>query len=184
MGKARAGRAPLVQQHVDVTAGAPCPQSPSLGDAIEFLVGQLADGPDVAGRVDDDLLPFECGVEVRDDANAPRAFERQPQRLGRRAVLASLAERAGGELLGRRRLDRPDRRSRPSRAGGRDDDESPRDRIPAKLAAQGAGCCGGGDAAGAVSRSARSMNGRIRSIGAGKMIVDEFVPPISSRVCR
>jgi len=33
-------------------------------------------------------------------------------------------------------------------------------------------------------RSVCSRNGRIRSIGAGKMIVEELVPPISSNVCR
>jgi len=33
-------------------------------------------------------------------------------------------------------------------------------------------------------RSVCSRNGRIRSIGAGKMIVEELAPPISSNVCR
>jgi hypothetical protein len=35
-----------------------------------------------------------------------------------------------------------------------------------------------------VALRSRSKNGRIRSIGAGKMIVDALAPPISSSVCR
>ena len=158
MGQACTRGLAFVQQGVHVALGAARAQPPGFGDALELLVLQLADRPDVTGRVDDDLLPLERRVQVRDDAHAPRTLERQSQGLGRRAVLASLAERAGGELLRSRRLDRADRRSRPAGACGRDDDQSPRDRVAAELAAQGL-------------EPAFSRKGLKRSIGAGKTIV-------------
>jgi hypothetical protein len=71
--------------------------------------------------VHDDLVPLEGGVEVRDDADAPRIADRQ--RLRRRAVLAAGVEGAGLELFGSRRLQLRPAGAGSLRAAGRDDDE-------------------------------------------------------------
>jgi hypothetical protein len=52
--------------------------------------------------VDDDLLPVEGRIQVRDDPNGPAVLAVDPEVLGRRAVLSPYAERALVELgLGR-----------------------------------------------------------------------------------
>src|SRR5438445_631960 len=72
--------------------------------AVDLLVGQLRERAHVTGRVDDDLLPLERGIEVRDDAHDPARLAADAKCLRRRAVLAPLAERTLVELgLGRRR---------------------------------------------------------------------------------
>jgi hypothetical protein len=142
---------------------------PRFCDEIEPLVGEVRDRASVLRRVDDDLLPLERGVEVRDDADAPRVAERQ--RLGWRAVLVSRVERAGLQLLGGRRLELGPARAGPLRAAGRDDDEPARERVLSELAAQ-------------RRWPARSRKGVIRSIGAGKTIVVDWEEPSSSSVCR
>jgi hypothetical protein len=77
--------------------------------------------------MDDDLLALERGVEVRHDAHAPRLAD--PQRLGRRAILATRAERALLELLFRRRVELGLRGARPLRARRRDRDTPAGQRI-------------------------------------------------------
>ncbi|HMI99436.1 MAG TPA: hypothetical protein VK488_06360 [Gaiellaceae bacterium] len=79
--------------------------------------------------MDDDLLVVERGVEVGDDADLPAgrvglaARRRDREGLGRRAILASCAERTLLELLGGRRRDRFPLRSGPPRPRRRDGDE-------------------------------------------------------------
>jgi hypothetical protein len=70
--------------------------------------------------MDDDLLPLERGIEIRDDTHLPRVAE--TERLGRCPVLAARAERALLELFGCRRLDLAARGSRSLRPRRRDRD--------------------------------------------------------------
>ena len=122
--------------------------------------------------VDDDLLALERRVEVRDDAHRPPLGAlRQPQRLGRRAVLAAEAERARVELFSRRGLERRAAGAGPAGAAGRDDDGAARLRVVQQAAAQPA-----------PVRSC--MNGVSRSIGAGNTIVVACDEPSSSSVWR
>jgi hypothetical protein len=82
----------------------------------------------MTGRVDDDLVPVEHRVEIRNDADCPAGRVRlslnvgDSEHLGRRAVLSTLAEGAGGKLLLGLCFDelRADARSVP--AAGREDD--------------------------------------------------------------
>jgi len=60
---------------------------------------------------------------------------------------------------------------RPAGAARSDDGEAARERVAAQVYAEPSG-------------GRRSTNARIISIGAGKTIVDAFVAPISSSVCR
>jgi hypothetical protein len=109
VGEAAARRLSLVHDRVQV-AGGLClaPSPPGLRDERQLLVVEVGDRSSVLGRVDDDLLPLERRVEVGHDAYAPRVADRE--RLRRRAVLASRAERAALELrLGRRVDERPAR---------------------------------------------------------------------------
>jgi hypothetical protein len=60
--------------------------------------------------VDDNLLPLERGILVRDDADLPAGRVRlapfgERERLGRRLVFAPLAERAALPFPGRLRLE-------------------------------------------------------------------------------
>lgn len=102
--EARPGQTSLVDERVDV--GEPLgecgadPQLPCLRDSLDLSVRQVGEGPDVLGRVDDDLLALEGRVEVGDDADLPRLPD--CQRLRRCAVLPSGVEGAAFELfLGR-----------------------------------------------------------------------------------
>ena len=95
-----------------------------MRDEAELAVVELCDRAPVIGRVGDDLLALECGIEVREDANLPVATGRKPERLGWRLVLAAGAERAARELVGVRRRLEVRERPRPERAPGRDDDRS------------------------------------------------------------
>jgi hypothetical protein len=81
------------------------------------------------------------------------------------------AERARLELFASRRVERGPRCSGTLRPAGSDDGDASRLWIAAKLAAQ-------------LWRSAFSMNGRKRSIGAGKTIVVACEEPSSSSVWR
>ena len=139
---------------------------PRLRDRSDLAVAQLCERAHVARRVHDDLLPVERRIEVRHDAHRPGCLcAADAVRLGRRAVLSARAERALVELrLGRRPRSAPRRR----RAGG---GGSGRRRRAARRAGQ-------------PDLPARSRNGLIRSIGAGKMIVDVLPAPSSSSVWR
>src|SRR5918911_255243 len=117
----------------------------------------------------DDLVTRERGIQVRNDADAPawgvvRLTLRKRECLRRRAVLAALAEWTRVELLGRHRADRPAAGARTPCTARREDD----------LVRQ----------VDVAARSPRSMNGRIRSTGAGKTIVVDCEPPSSSSVCK
>jgi hypothetical protein len=79
----------------------------------------------------DDFLPLEGGIEVGDDADAPRLAD--AQRLGRRAVLAACAERALLELRVRRRVELGLCRARPFRPRRCDRDAAARQRISSKI---------------------------------------------------
>jgi hypothetical protein len=83
--------------------------------------------------MDDDLLPVEGGIEIRDDPDRPGELAPDAEGLGRCAVLATLAERALVELGLGRLLDR----SRgcagtPAPIGG-DRYEPPGERVSPKL---------------------------------------------------
>jgi hypothetical protein len=66
-------------------------------------VVEIAERADVLARVDDDLLPVERRVEVRDDADLPRLSE--PERLRGRPIFPAAAEGTALELLVRCRLE-------------------------------------------------------------------------------
>src|SRR5205807_3323239 len=85
------------------------PPPPRLGDEIDLVLLELGEGAHVPRRVDDDLLPLEGAVEVRDDAYGPVPALWQAQRLRRRSLLVAGAEGALLELLRRRRGYRPAR---------------------------------------------------------------------------
>jgi hypothetical protein len=102
VGKAGAGQPPLVDEREHF--GLPVhPLLPGFGDERHLRVFELGEGADMLGRVDDDLLPLERGVEVRNDPNSPGVTD--PKRLGRRSVLTAGAEGATLELILRCGLD-------------------------------------------------------------------------------
>ena len=118
--------------------------------------------------MDHHFLPFERRIEIRDDANRPRAVT-EPQRLGRRPILAPAAERARVELLPGRLGQLLGRGTRPVPATRCDDCEAARERVAAKVY-----CAPSALFASAVSRS----------IGIGNTIVELLLAPISSSVCK
>src|SRR5207302_6123082 len=107
---------------------------PGLRDEVDLAVVELGDRAYVPATVHDDLLTLQRGIEVGDDANAPVAFLRQDERLGRRHVLVTGAERAGVELFRRRRGERQASGARTLRPAGRDHGDASRRGIAAKLA--------------------------------------------------
>src|SRR5215210_9566638 len=165
--EARTGQPPLVDEREHRVVADPL--RPCLVDERYLLVLQLRERPDVLGRVDDDLLPVERGVEVRDDADAPRRADLQ--RLGRRAVLAATAEGTLRELLLGHRLDRRQPRPRTVTTAGRDEHPPARQRVLPKLCQL-------------APLSEPPSSGRKSSIGSGRMIVEERSELISSIVCR
>jgi hypothetical protein len=98
--EARAAHAALVDERVQVPAlDVVCAPAPRLRDERDLLVVELGERARVPRAVDDDLVPGEGGIEIRDDADAPaRAVARlargKCQRLRRRPPLTPLAERA------------------------------------------------------------------------------------------
>ncbi len=129
------------------------------------------------GHVYDHLLPLEGGIEVRHHAHLPVAVGRQPQRLGRSAILAPRAERAFVELTRVRRRLELRKRSRPPGAFGGDHHEAAGQRVAAQLGRRVAQLV-------SLSFSTCSRNGLSRSMGAGKTIVELLDAPISSNVWR
>jgi hypothetical protein len=75
-------------------------RAPGLGDDGESVVRELADGAEMLGCVNDDLVTLEGGKEVGDDTDLPRAGVRKTKRLGRRSILAARAKRTRLELVG------------------------------------------------------------------------------------
>ena len=145
---------PSLMQRVHVAAGVARPSrvhaSATRGDLVVVELGERAHVP---RRVHDDLLPLERGVEVRDDADRPA--RRVPTRYVSGGVRSSRPAQNGHSSSSASVgvLDQPPRRAGPAAAVRGDDDEPPGERVSPTL-------------------PARSRNGLIRSIGAGKMIVD------------
>jgi ribosomal protein L15E len=81
--------------------------------------------------VHDDLLSCERRVEVRDDPHLPRIAD--PERLGRRSVFASRAERALVELRLRRLVERGARCAGTATARGRDCNPPARQLVSSKI---------------------------------------------------
>ena len=72
MRKACACLAALVDQRVQIPRRlGQAPSLPGFADEVELVVRQVGDRTQMLRGVDDDLLPLERGIEVRDDANAP-----------------------------------------------------------------------------------------------------------------
>jgi hypothetical protein len=137
MRQTRAGRSALVDQRVDVveaflTRGFP-PCLPGLRDRRNLVVAQLGERAHVSGRVHDDLLPLEGGVQVRHDAYRPRRDAADAERLRRSSVLAPFAEGALVELRFGRLSDQSRRGTRPAAPVRRHDDEPPRERVSPKI---------------------------------------------------
>lgn len=179
MRQARAGGAALVDagEHTREPRRASRRRArpPRVGDEPELCSFQVRDRADVLGSVDDHLLAVEGRELVRDDPDRPARSvglttggERED--LGRRAVLASLAERAALPLVRRFGLERRPAGAGPLRPAGRDGDQPPGERVYPQIAQE--------------SSFGRSRNALSRSIGAGNTIVVDGVPLISIKVCR
>ena len=185
MRQARSGLLTLVDEEVWPPVADPTgfeAGGPSGRNCTELVVVQLGEGANVAGAVDDHLLVLERRVEVGHDADKPAGRVGLPPRgrdrehLGRRAVLASLAERAALELFWRRRRLRVDvLRPGPLCALRRDDDDPAGDRIAPEVRRRQLGD---------PPPPPMFRNGLKSSIGSGRMIVDERSELISSIVCR
>jgi hypothetical protein len=138
--KARSGFAPLVEEDLDVreafAAGGRDPLFPGNADRGDLVLRDFGQRADVSRGVDDDLLPVEGRIEIRDDADLPARTVglsiRWPygEDLGRRAVLPPLTERAAVELFGTLLLDLSSLGARALRSRRRDDDRPSRDRVP------------------------------------------------------
>src|SRR5919109_3155054 len=169
VGQARAGEPPLVDER-EHGALAGHAVEPGFGDELDLGVVKIREGPDMVGRVDHDLLALERRVEVWHHPDAPRVAD--PQRLGRRSILSSGAERAPVQLLLGCRFDLRQPGARPVAARGREDDTAARQRVDPDV----------GQVRG--SPRAASISGRKSSIGSGRMIVDDRSELISSIVWR
>lgn len=138
--QARPGLTPFVEEYLDVGKalgpGGRDPLLPGNADRRDLVLCDFGKRAYVPRRVDDDLLPVERRVEIRDDADLPArgvglsVRRRDRERLGRGAVLAALAERARLELSRCYLLELPSLRARTFRSRRRDDDGPPRDRVP------------------------------------------------------
>ena len=174
MRKARAGQTALVDQCVDV------PEAlvergldsllPGLGDERDLRVREVREGTNVLRRVDHDLLALERRVEVRHHAYLPGIAD--PQCLRRRLVFPARVEGAAIQLFGRRLGRRREPRAWTTTAAGRDHDPATRQRVFADLGQL------------PESRRSRSSRGLTRSIGSGRISVEERSELISSIVWR
>src|SRR5918997_4413160 len=95
--KARAGEPTFVDEGEDAVFGFADARLPRLRHKGELLVAELGEGADEVRRVDHHLLPLERGIEVRNDAHAPRIPD--PKHFRRRPVLAAGAEGTRLEFL-------------------------------------------------------------------------------------
>src|SRR6266487_350946 len=126
--------------------------------------------------MDDDLMAFDRGIEVRDDADNPLVGPFwQPLGLRRCAVLAADAERARVPLLLRFGLDPRTCESGTGGAARRDDHRAARDRVVSQLRRDGLSF---------PSAPALSEDGLISSIGAGKTIDGRELCRASARPVR
>ena len=190
--------------HVVETGLAGCRRTglPGLGDEPELAAREIGERAHVAGRMDDYLLaphrgaageeplgtvadprPWpEGGKLVRDDAHAPAGRVRRPAwrpdevRLGWSRRLPALVEGAAGRVV----VLRPfacARRPGPPGPGRRNDDPAPREWVAAELRRRVA-------LGQPVSPVPLPRKGASRSIGSGRISVDERSELISSIVCR
>jgi hypothetical protein len=133
-------------------------------------VVEIAERADVLARVDDDLLPVERRVEVRDDADLPRLSE--PERLRGRPILPTAAERTALELFLRCWLELREPGAGAVPASGREDDPPAAERIDAEVGQL------------RPESPLDSMTARKSSIGSGRTRVELRSEVISSMVCR
>jgi hypothetical protein len=110
--------------------------------------------------VDDDLLPLERGVKVRDDADLPRLADAKGFR--RRAVLAAPAERTLKDLLVGYRVELRQPGARAAASAGRKEDAPTGQRIDARV----------GQLLVRSLLAPSSSSGRKSSIGSGRMSVE------------
>jgi len=169
----RACVASFVDECVEIAVGhgASAP-APCLRYEGELFVRELRDGSHVPWGVDGDLLPRECGLEIRHDADLPWIAD--AERLGRCPVLPAGAERARVQLFGCLGLDQCAPGAGTGGAVWGDGDEAARDRVATQV----------GQLPSFLPPPAPSRNGLISSMGAGKTMVEAFEEPISSSVCR
>src|SRR5438094_4534521 len=100
MRQRRARGVTLVHDREDRSADVSRAALPGLCHEGQRFVVELAQGSPVLVSVDDDLLPLECWVQVRNDAHRPAGRPvAEPQRLRRGLVLVARAERAARELV-------------------------------------------------------------------------------------
>jgi hypothetical protein len=176
--------AALVQERMEVRESR-VPRSrragaPSRRDRCELGLAQLAERPGVARNGDDDLLPLEGRIEIRDDADLPAGSVGfagtggKGERLGRGSVFAAFVKRARVEFGVTRRLELELVRARPPCARRGNGDETPGDRVSSEV-----------DGQLLVGRGRTASTKVLRmSTGAGKTIVVDGEPPSSSSVCR
>jgi hypothetical protein len=129
--------------------------------------------------VNDDLLPFEGGVQVWHHAHLPAGSVRLAPRgkregLGRRPVLAAFVEGTALQLLGGFRIGLWLRGAGPVGSSGRDDDLAAGERVGAEVDSQ----------VPSPPPRAAWTRGPINSIGSGRMSVEVRSELISSIVCR
>ena len=172
MWEAGARFAALVHQCVQVAvADALAPAAPRLGDELELFAAEVGKRAQVLRRVDHHLLPRECGVEVRDDPDAPRILLGEYERVWRRTVLAAGAEGARFQLFGRWRIEGRLGGAGALRARRRDRDTAPGRGVDPEVAQRSVASC-------------RSRNVFSTSTGAGNTMVVDGDDPSSSSVCR
>ena len=199
MRQARPGLPAFVDERVQVAKACRArllgTRAPGRRHATEVVRGEIGERASVSRRMDDDLLATETSgnrrVEIRHDPDLPAGRVRRPAgraddvRLGRRPILAALAERAFGLVvaggLGTEHAGPPATPRRDQHVGAAE-------RVDAKLGTwlgrgqRPASPAGWLSAVG--PEAARSMNGLMMSIGIGRIIVDERSDEISSIVCR
>ena len=127
--------------------------------------------------MNDDLLPFEGGVQVRHDAYLPaRSVRLTPcrkrERFGRRPLLAAFVEGTTLQLLRRLRLGLWLGSAGAVGSSGRDDDLAAGERVDAEVDCQ------------VPPPRAAWTRGPINSIGSGRMSVEVRSELISSIVCK
>ena len=174
MRKAGAGQTALVDQCVDVLEAfverGLDSLLPGLGDERDLHVREVREGANVLRRVDHDLLTLERRVEVRHHAHPPGIAD--PECLRRRLVFPAGVEGAAVELLGRGLGRGWEPRARTTTAAGRHHDPASGQRVFADLGQL------------LESRRSRSSRGLTRSIGSGRISVEERSELISSIVWR
>jgi hypothetical protein len=133
-------------------------------------VVEVGERADVLARVDDDFLPVERRIEIRDDPDLPGLPE--PERLRGRPIFPAAAEGTALELLVRCRLELREPGAGAVPASGREDDPPAAERIDAEVGQL------------RPESPLDSMTARKSSIGSGRTRVELRSEVISSMVCR